>query len=118
MRLRWHRLAEWFGASARVRFARARAIGWALLGVVSFPLGWAESVVLVWIASVYANVASEMATGEAADDRAVTDRLDRIERAVGGHRPRRRCASRSPAIRPSRLTRPDRRYPGRSRTRV
>jgi hypothetical protein len=117
MRLRWHRLVEWFGTSARVRFARLRAVAWVLLGVVSFPLGWAESVVLVWVASVYANVAGEMATGEAADDRAVTDRLDRIERAVGGHRPRRH-ASRSPAVRPSRLTRPDRRYPGRSRTRA
>jgi hypothetical protein len=108
MRLRWRKLTRWFGTSARVRFARARALAWAVVGVVSFPLGWAESVVLVWIASVYANVASEMATGEAADDRAVTDRLDRIERAVGAHRPPRRYASRAPAVRRSRLTRPHR----------
>jgi hypothetical protein len=62
-----------------VWFARVRAILWVVVGLVSFPLGWASSVVLVWIASVYANVAGEMATGEAADDKAVTDRLDRIE---------------------------------------
>lgn len=63
----------------KVWFARSRAAAWAVVGALSFPLGWANSVVLVWIASVYANVASEMATGEAADDKALTDRLDRIE---------------------------------------
>lgn len=72
-------MVAFFGPSGRVRFARVRAIMWALIGAVSFPLGWANSVILVWIASVYANVASEMATGEAADDKAVTDRLDRLE---------------------------------------
>jgi hypothetical protein len=106
MRLRWRALTRWAGPSTRVRLARARAAAWVAVGVVSFPLGWAQSVVLVWIASVYANVASEMATGEAADDRAVTDRLDRIERAVGTHRPSRRHPSRGPAPRRSRLTRP------------
>lgn len=59
---------------------RALAAAWAAVGIVSFPLHWANSVVLVWIASVYANVASEMSTAEAADDRAVVDRIDRVER--------------------------------------
>jgi len=62
----WSALGE-----GRVRFARLRAIAWAVVGIISFPLGWANSVVLVWIASVYANFASELAAGEAADDEAV-----------------------------------------------
>src|SRR5687767_8547003 len=57
--------------TGRVRFARLRALLWAVVGIVSFPLGWANSVVLVWIASVYANVESGIAAGEAADDEAV-----------------------------------------------
>lgn len=67
------------GATARVWFARARAAAWIIIGIVSFPLGWSDSVVLVWIASVYANVESGFATSEAADDSAVLERLDRIE---------------------------------------
>jgi hypothetical protein len=70
---------ERLGPTTRVRFARVRAAAWAVVGVVSFPLGWANSVILVWIASAYANMASELAAGEAADDAAVTDRLDRLE---------------------------------------
>lgn len=63
----------------RVWFARLRAALWIILGVVSFPLGWANSVVLVWIASVYANVESGIASSEAADNTEVLERLDRIE---------------------------------------
>lgn len=55
----------------KVWFGRARAAFWALLGLVSIPLGWSSSVALVWAASVYANVESGFATSEAADDRAV-----------------------------------------------
>jgi hypothetical protein len=69
---------------ARVRrkiwFGRARALFWAVLGLASFPLGWSSSVVLVWIASVYANVESSIASSEAADDRELVARLQRIER--------------------------------------
>lgn len=54
---------------------RSRAAAWAALGALSFPLGWANSVVLVWIASVYANVVSDWGAGEAADDRRVLDEL-------------------------------------------
>lgn len=68
--------------TGRVRLARLRAIAWAVVGVVSFPLGWASSVILVWIASVYANVASEIAAGEAADDEAVLTELRALRREV------------------------------------
>lgn len=68
--------------TGRVRFARLRALAWAVVGVVSFPLGWANSVVLVWIASVYANVASEVAAGEAADDEAVLTEVRALRREV------------------------------------
>lgn len=68
--------------TGRVRFARLRALAWVLLGAVSFPFGWADSVVLVWIASVYANVASEIAAGEAADDSEVLAELRKLRREV------------------------------------
>lgn len=64
---------------AKVWFGRSRAIVWVLLGLASFPLGWSDSVVLVWIASVYANVESSIASSEAADNRDLHERLDRIE---------------------------------------
>ncbi len=65
--------------SVKVWFHRSRAILWAILGLVSFPLGWANSVALVWAASVYANVAGDLGVAEAADDRQILERLDRIE---------------------------------------
>lgn len=82
------------GTSGRVRFARLRAFAWALVGAVSFPLGWANSVVLVWIASVYANVASEIAAGEAADDDAVISEIRALRRPRPARVP---CRSARPA---------------------
>jgi hypothetical protein len=55
----------------RVWFHRSRSIAWMVVGALSFPFGWAHSIVLVWIASLYANVASDWSASEAADDRAV-----------------------------------------------
>lgn len=68
--------------SKRVWFNWASAGFWLMLGVLSFPLGFANSVTLVWIASIYANVKTDVGTAEAADDHVVTDRLDRIERIL------------------------------------
>lgn len=65
--------------TAKVWFHRTRALAWIIVGVLSFPLGWANSVALVWIASVYANTVSDLTAAEASDDRAVLERLDRIE---------------------------------------
>ncbi len=76
------RLLDRLGPNGRVRFARLRALAWEIVGVVSFPLGWANSVVLVWIASVYANVESGIAAGEAADDRAVLDAVNALRAEV------------------------------------
>ncbi len=70
------------GSRWRVWAHRIRAIGWAIAGAISFPLGWANSVALVWFASVYANVMTDWGAGEAADDREVIERLDRIERLL------------------------------------
>lgn len=67
--------------SAVVWFHRARAVGWAVIGAVSFPLGWADSVVLVWIASVYANTVSDWGAAEAADNREVLDELAAIRQS-------------------------------------
>lgn len=55
----------------RVWFNRLSAVGWAVAGVVAFPLGWAYSVAFVTIASVYANVKTDWGTAEAADNREV-----------------------------------------------
>ncbi len=63
----------------RVWFHRCRAGAWLLFGVVSFVAGWASSIALVWLASVYANVVSDLGAAEAADDGEVTARLDRID---------------------------------------
>ncbi len=68
--------------TVKVWFHRSRAILWAVLGVVSFPLGWANSVALVWAASVYANVLTDVGAAEAADDRQILERLDRIEKML------------------------------------
>lgn len=61
---------------------RGRACCWAVIGALSFVFGWQNSVALVWSASVYANIVSDIGAAEAADDRRVTDRLDRIERLL------------------------------------
>jgi hypothetical protein len=71
----------------KVLINKLSAVGWAALGLVSFLLGWQNSVALVWLASVYANVKTDWGTAEAADDRAVVVRLERIERqAKAGRR--------------------------------
>lgn len=66
---------------ARIWFHRGRAAAWVLLGLATFLLGLADSVALVWAASVYANAVSDWTAGEAADDRDLHERLDRIEQA-------------------------------------
>lgn len=54
-----------------VWFHRARATAWLAFGLISFAVGWANSVALVWAASVYANVMTDWTAAEAADDRRV-----------------------------------------------
>lgn len=66
----------------KVWIHRSRAIVWAIVGALSFPLGWANSVVLVWIASLYANVSTDWGNGEAADNRELLDRLDRQDETL------------------------------------
>ena len=58
---------------------RARAAAWVAIGVWSFRTGQQDSVTLVWVASLYANVATDLGGAAAADDREVICRLDRIE---------------------------------------
>lgn len=62
----------------RVWFHRCSSILWAIFGLVSFALGWQSAIALVWTASVYANVKSDWAAGEAADDRLLIERLDKL----------------------------------------
>lgn len=68
----------------RVWFHRARAACWVIVGILSFVFGWYDSITLVWIASLYVNVVSDLGAAEAADDREILQRLDRIERAIRG----------------------------------
>ncbi len=66
----------------RVWLHRGRAVAWVVFGVVSASLGWANSIALVWFASVYANVVSDWGAGEAADDSAVLARFDAMDRKL------------------------------------
>jgi hypothetical protein len=61
---------------------RGRAIAWVVIGVAAFPLGWQDAIWLLWLASVYANAESAWSTGQAADHRDLTRRLDRIEQSL------------------------------------
>lgn len=74
--------------SARVKvwFHRSRAIVWGVLGVISFALGWQNSVALVWAASLYANISTDWGAAEAADDRELLVELQRIRQAQRGSR--------------------------------
>lgn len=63
----------------RVWFHRASSFFWIVFGVASFALGWQSAIALVWASSVYANVKSDWAAGEAADDRKLLEHLQRIE---------------------------------------
>lgn len=72
----------------KVWFHRARALTWALLGAISFMMGWQNLVSLVWGASVYANIVSDLGAAEAADEREVLEHLRRIERLQRGSRSR------------------------------
>ena len=63
----------------RVWAHRALAGVWVLLAIPGV-IWWAESILFVILVSLYANFASEMSAAEAADDRDVLRRLDRIER--------------------------------------
>lgn len=74
----WRRL----GPNRRARFARARAIAWVVAGIVAYPLGWWWSVAFVTTASLYANIASEIAAGEAADNREIMRELRALRREV------------------------------------
>lgn len=62
----------------KVWFHRSRAAAWALVGVLSFAYGWANSVALVWAASLYANIVSDWTAGEAADDRHIIDGMEAL----------------------------------------
>lgn len=66
----------------RVWFNWVSAGLWVILGIISFPFGWSNSVVMVWMASVYANTKTDWGAAEAADDKEVVERLDRIERIL------------------------------------
>lgn len=61
-----------------VWFHRIRAIAWIVLAVPAV-IWWADSILLAILLSLYANAASDLGAAEAADDKAVLDRLDQIE---------------------------------------
>lgn len=62
----------------RVWFHRISALIWLAL-LIPALLWWSESLWFVIMASVYANVKSDWGAAEAADDRALHERLARIE---------------------------------------
>ncbi len=60
---------------------RALAGMWVLL-VIPGVIWWAESILFVILVSLYANIVGEISASEAADDRELAKRLDRIERLL------------------------------------
>lgn len=69
--------------AAKVWFHRTSAIIWLALIFPAY-IWWRESVAFVIAASIYANVKSDWGAAEAADDREVLARLDRIEALLPG----------------------------------
>lgn len=65
-----------------VWFGRGRAAFWVLAGALAWATGHADSVALVWWASVYANVESGMATATAADNREVLEAVRALRAEV------------------------------------
>lgn len=68
--------------TTRIWIHRTRAIGWIITGALSFLFGFAHSITIVWIASLYANVVSDWTAGEAADNREIMARLDHLEQVI------------------------------------
>jgi hypothetical protein len=69
------------GGSRRVWFHRSRAIAWAFLTLAALRW-WPDSVAFVIVMSGYANIVSDWTASEAADDRVICERLERIERLL------------------------------------
>lgn len=67
--------------SRRVWFHRAGAILWTL-AIPASLIWWADSIAFVILASCYANIKSDWGAAEAADDREIVERLERIERQL------------------------------------
>lgn len=62
-------------------FHRISAIVWTV-AIVPAYLWWRNSVMFVIVASIYANVKSDWGAAEAADNREVVERLERIEKLL------------------------------------
>lgn len=58
------------------------AVLWLLLIPIAIVTGWIYLVAFVSAISLYANVASHVSAAYAADDRAVLERIDRLERTI------------------------------------
>lgn len=67
--------------SWKVWFHRSRALAWVALTLAALRW-WPDSVAFVIVMSGYANVVSDWGVSEAADDRAVLQRLDEVERRL------------------------------------
>lgn len=67
--------------AVKVWFHRSRAVAWVLLTLAALRW-WPDSVAFVIIMSGYANIVSDWTASEAADDRIMLERLDRIEQML------------------------------------
>jgi hypothetical protein len=56
-----------------------RALVWVALLPLAYQFGWIKSVAFVALCSLYANAASDFAAYRADSNKAIDDRLDRIE---------------------------------------
>ncbi len=67
----------------KVWFHRSRAVAWVFLTLAALRW-WPDSVAFVIVMSGYANVVSDWTASEAADDRLLAEKLDRIEALLAG----------------------------------
>jgi hypothetical protein len=69
-----------------VRFHQLRAALWAVAYIVTVAVGIHDSVALVWFASVYANVVSDLTAAAATDDKAVLTAIHELRDEVAALR--------------------------------
>lgn len=62
----------------KIFFNKTTAVIWIIAGILAFIFGWQDAVWFVVVASVYANVKADWSTAEAADDRELKAKLDKI----------------------------------------
>lgn len=65
-----------------VWFNRASGLAWVVLGIAAIPLGWANSVLLVWLASAYANAKTDWGAADASKADKILEAISELRKEV------------------------------------